>query len=149
MRIARAGGLLLAFAALLGAGCGGPERATALIETDGGPPVAVEIELAESAEERRRGLMERESLGTQSGMLFLFAEEHRGGFWMKNTLIPLSIAFLDADGRVLALLDMEPCRSDPCPLYDPGISYRSALEVNQGAFARWGVEAGDVVTVER
>jgi hypothetical protein len=82
-------------------------------------------------------------------MLFLFPEDHRGGFWMKNTLIPLSIAFLDADGQVLAVLDMEPCRADPCPIYDPGVSYRSALEVNQGALARWGVGAGDVVTVER
>jgi uncharacterized membrane protein (UPF0127 family) len=68
---------------------------------------------------------------------------------MKNTLIPLSIAFLDADGRILRILDMEPCEADPCPLYPPGVAYTSALEVNQGAFERWGVEVGDLVTLER
>jgi uncharacterized membrane protein (UPF0127 family) len=150
MRVARGRGVLLALAVVAAAACGGGlERATAVIETGNGPPVSVEVELAESVKERERGLMEREALPERSGMLFLFPEDHRGGFWMKNTLIPLSIAFLDADGQVLAVLDMEPCRADPCPIYDPGVSYRSALEVNQGALARWGVGAGDVVTVER
>jgi uncharacterized membrane protein (UPF0127 family) len=62
---------------------------------------------------------------------------------MKNTLIPLSIAFYDVDGTILRILDMEPCRSDPCRVYDPGVRYAGALEVNQGAFERWGVREGD------
>jgi uncharacterized membrane protein (UPF0127 family) len=62
---------------------------------------------------------------------------------MKDTLIPLSIAFYSVDGRILKILDMEPCKADPCPLYDPGVSYRGALEVNQGAFAGWGISEGD------
>jgi uncharacterized protein len=66
---------------------------------------------------------------------------------MKDTLIPLSIAFYGADGRIVRILDMEPCRRDPCPVYDPHATYRGALEVNQGEFRRWGVEVGDTLRV--
>jgi uncharacterized protein len=130
------------------AGCGGDSGAVATIHT-GEQLVRVNVELAESPEERQRGLMGRESLPADAGMLFLYPEDHRGGFWMKDTLIPLSIAFLGGDGAVLAMLDMQPCTADPCPVYDPGVPYRSALEVNRGAFAGWGVEPGDVVVVKR
>lgn len=135
------------FAVVLAA-CGGDGGAVATIDT-GERLVRVEVELAESAEERQRGLMGRESLPADEGMLFLFDEDHRGGFWMKDTLVPLSIAFLDEGGAVLAILHMEPCAADPCPVYDPGVAYRSALEVNRGAFEAWGVETGDVVVLER
>jgi uncharacterized membrane protein (UPF0127 family) len=133
-------------ALVLLAGCGG-EGPVATIDT-GERVVRVDVELAESPEERRQGLMGRESLADDAGMLFLYAEDHRGGFWMKDTPIPLSIAFLDESGTVLAILDMDPCEADPCPSYDPGVAYRSALEVNQGAFADWGVEPGDVIVLE-
>ena len=53
------------------------------------------------------------------------------------------------DGTILRILDMEPCEADPCEIYDPGVSYRSALEVNQGAFAQWGVAEGDRLTLEQ
>jgi uncharacterized membrane protein (UPF0127 family) len=113
-----------------------------VIETEGGE-VEVAVEVADSPEEREVGLMDRESLPAEAGMLFVFDEDHAGGFWMKNTLIPLSIAFADAEGTILGILDMEPCEADPCDIYDPGVPYRSALEVNQGAFESWGVQAGD------
>jgi uncharacterized membrane protein (UPF0127 family) len=140
-RTAAALGVLVALAA-----CGGGlEDGAVTIETSRGP-VEVEVEIADERDERRRGLMGRESLPERAGMLFLIGEERRGGFWMKDTLVPLSIAFMDGGGRILAILDMEPCERDPCPRYDPGVAYRSALEVNRGAFRRWGVEPGDVVT---
>ena len=82
-------------------------------------------------------------------MVFVFERPENGSFWMKNTLIPLSIAFFDADGRILRILDMEPCEADPCPVYDPEVAYRGALEVNKGVFARWRVSEGDRVRVER
>ena len=145
MRVLRAVAALLV-AVLLAACGGGFEQTTGVIQTAGGP-VTLELEIAESHEERQQGLMGRESLPEQTGMLFVYDEARRGSFWMKDTLIPLSIAFLGDQGEVLEVLDMEPCRADPCPLYDPGISYSAALEVNRGAFDRWGVEAGDVVTV--
>lgn len=111
----------------------------------------VAAEVADSAEERRQGLMGRTSLEADAGMLFLFEERTSGGFWMKDTLIPLSIAFLrsaeDSTFRVIAILDMEPCEADPCPTYDPETSYDAALEVNQGWFAEAGIEVGDEATV--
>ena len=58
-------------------------------------------------------------------------------------------AFIDRDGRVLDIVDMEPCRADPCPVYDPGVRYVAAVEVNQGAFERLGVAVGDVARLER
>lgn len=119
---------------------------TAIIETDDGA-VMVEIEVADRPELQAQGLMYRESLDADAGMLFVFFEETDSGFWMKNTLIPLSIAFFDRDGTILKILDMEPCEADPCDTYSPGVTYSGALEVNQGAFEDWGVEEGDVIRV--
>ena len=121
-------------------------RGTAIIETDDGA-VLVNIEVADTPEQRALGLMHRESLADDAGMVFVFFEDTSGGFWMKNTLIPLSIAFFDGTGRIVKILDMDPCDADPCPTYDPGTAYRGALEVNQGAFEGWGVEEGDRIRV--
>ena len=118
-----------------------------VIETGSGD-VEVAVEVADDDEERQLGLMNRESLPADAGMLFVFEEDSSGGFWMKNTLIPLSIAFADGSGEILRILDMEPCEADPCDIYDPGVFYRSALEVNQGAFDRLGVEEGDRLRLE-
>jgi uncharacterized protein len=155
---------------VLAAACGGgdePETrgttsatddapATTTAETEG-PRVVIEtgagevefaVEVADDDEERQLGLMNRESLPADAGMIFLFEEDSSGGFWMKDTLIPLSIAFADAGGTIVRILDMEPCEADPCRIYDPGVFYRSALEVNQGAFDRLGVEEGDRLRLE-
>jgi uncharacterized protein len=126
-----------------------PEGPVVLIRTERGEEVSVAVEVADTQEEREVGLMHRESLPEDAGMIFLFEEEITGGFWMKNTLIPLSIAFAGADGEILRILDMEPCEADPCEIYDPGVAYASALEVKQGAFASWGVEEGDLLTLEQ
>jgi uncharacterized membrane protein (UPF0127 family) len=64
---------------------------------------------------------------------------------MKDTLIPLSIAFWNEQDRIVAILDMEPCEADPCPSYDPEVEFEGALEVNQGFFEEHGVEVGDTV----
>lgn len=121
-------------------------KGTAIIETDSGA-VMVEIEVADSPELHAKGLMNRESLADDAGMLFLFFQDGEGGFWMKDTLIPLSIAFFDRDGVILKILDMEPCEADPCDTYSPGVTYSGALEVNKGAFEEWGVEQGDVIRI--
>jgi len=120
----------------------------ALIDTDEGS-VLVDLEVAERDEQRFRGLMFRECLPADSGMAFVYFDETSGGFYMKDTLIPLSIAFFDDEGTILEILDMEPCEEDPCEIYDPGVAYFGALEVNQGAFQRWGVEEGDRITITR
>jgi uncharacterized protein len=136
----------LGIVSLLAACSADNERTTLEISTRAGA-VIVDVEIADSVAERRRGLMGRTELPEREGMLFVYEQDSRRGFWMKATLIPLSIAFLDAGGRVLRILDMEPCTAEPCPVYDPGIAYRSALEVNQGAFDRLGVSLGDVATL--
>jgi uncharacterized membrane protein (UPF0127 family) len=105
--------------------------------------VTVFVEIADTPAERERGLMGRTSLPEDAGMVFTWAQDHRGAFWMKDTLIPLSIAFYGNDGRIIRILDMAPCKQDPCPLYDPDVTYRGALEVNRGAFDRWGITEGD------
>jgi uncharacterized protein len=143
--------LLLASFVLLTACSGGddvrqpspPEpEASVVIRTVGGP-VELDVELADTTEERATGLMGRESIGPHDGMAFTFGAPTDGSFWMKNTLIPLSIAFWDEDGRIVGILDMEPCTDDPCPTYGPGVPYVGALEVEQGAFDEHGVEVGD------
>jgi uncharacterized protein len=124
------------------------DHATAIIEGDRGP-VLVDVEVAQTPGQRRRGLMGREKLAADAGMIFLYFEPTEGGFWMKNTLIPLSIAFFDRDGEIVDILDMEPCRADPCPSYFPDSPYFGALEVNAGAFRRWGVSEGDVIRMNQ
>jgi uncharacterized protein len=121
------------------------DRTTQLeIRTDNGV-VEVDVEVADDDQERAIGLMNRERLDSDAGMVFLFEEPLNTTFWMKDTLIPLSIAFWNGGGRIVAILDMEPCEADPCPFYDPGIEFEGALEVNQGFFEEHGVELGDRV----
>jgi uncharacterized membrane protein (UPF0127 family) len=88
-------------------------------------------ELATTPEERAVGLMNRRR-APKDGMLFVFARDTTGGFWMKNTLVPLTIAFFNADGKRVRKLSMTPCRSEPCRIYTPGRRYRFALELRAG-----------------
>jgi uncharacterized membrane protein (UPF0127 family) len=110
-------------------------------------PVRVEVQEAESAAERERGLMGRTSLGANDGMIFLFTDVSDGPvtseFWMKDTLIPLSVAFWDQQGRIVGIQDMVPCTKDPCPTYGSPKPYTGALEVNIGFFNQHGVTTGD------
>lgn len=75
------------------------------------------------------------------GMIFIFEQDLAGGFWMKDTLIPLDIAFFSADGALVKVLSMVPCESDPCPTYSPGAPYRYAVEVPAGAFSNLPTDA--------
>jgi uncharacterized membrane protein (UPF0127 family) len=112
-----------------------------------GRTVEVPVYVADTRAERARGLMFREHLPAGAGMVFIFPDLHSGAFYMKNTLIPLSIAFYGPDGRVRRVLDMEPCTAEPCELYDPGIAYTGALEVNQGFFDEIGLDGGWTVSL--
>lgn len=100
-----------------------------------GEAVPMPVYVAADSEQRSRGLMERTDLPADAGMVFLFPGVTRSSFYMYNTLLPLSIAFFDGEGRVVRVLDMDPCAAeqpDECTLYDPGTEYAGALEVNQG-----------------
>lgn len=113
-------------AALAGAGgaVGSPD-ATATLRLDGS---LLRPELALTASQRQRGLMYRRR-APRDGMLFVFPTATSGGFWMKNTRVPLRIVFFDTRGRAVKSLRMTPCRTDPCAIYDPGKQYRYALEL--------------------
>lgn len=101
-------------------------------------------EVARTQQERSRGLMYREELADDAGMLFIFPDNSVRGFWMQNTYIPLDIAFLDPSFRIVDIQQMEPMTTDQHAGRAP-FSY--ALEVNQGWFEAHGVQIGDVARV--
>jgi uncharacterized membrane protein (UPF0127 family) len=110
------------------------------IESSSGEILPLEAEIARTDEERAQGLMYRKSLDDGKGMLFIFERDEILSFWMKNTLVPLSIAFIASDGRILEIRDMEPESLIPVR---SGRSARYALEVPRGWFSRAGVKPGD------
>jgi uncharacterized membrane protein (UPF0127 family) len=121
------------------------EVAEVTLSGDGGE-VTIDVQVAGTDQQRQIGLMWRTDLPDDAGMWFEFEERIQSGFWMKDTLVPLSIAFID-EGTVVDILDMEPCEADPCDIYTPSEPYTDALEVNQGMFAEWGISEGDAATL--
>jgi uncharacterized membrane protein (UPF0127 family) len=105
---------------------------------------SVFVEVADDPRERALGLMYRESLDPDWGMLFVFETPTRAAFWMKDTLVPLSIAFVAADGTVVDVQDMAPLTLDP---HGPLDQYKYALEVNAGWFAERGIGQGSVASI--
>jgi uncharacterized membrane protein (UPF0127 family) len=103
----------------------------------------ITAEIAQRPADRARGLMFRESLPPDHGMLFLFPEETIQSFWMRNTTIPLSIAYADARGRIVRIADLEPLDERPVTSIGPA---RYALEMNRGWFSAHAVVAGDQIT---
>ena len=99
----------------------------------------IDAEVAADQGNRMQGLMQRRSMAAQQGMLFVFPQEDRHCMWMRNTFIPLSVAFLDRDGRIINIEDMQPqtennhCSAKPA---------RYALEMNLGWFAQRGIKPG-------
>jgi uncharacterized membrane protein (UPF0127 family) len=107
----------------------------------------LQVELAETPQQRTMGLMERTALPDSVGMLFLYDRDEpaTSGFWMYRTRIPLDIAFIDSAGRIVAVRQMAPCPARlaaGCPTYEPGVPYRAALEVAAGALARQQIALG-------
>ncbi len=115
---------------------------TVRIVASGGRIVEVEVEVADDIDEMQRGLMGRTALAEDSGMLFVYPEEWELSFWMKDTLIPLSIAFMDSEGRIVDIQDMKVLDDTP-PHYTSAKPALYALEVNKGFFEEHGVEVGD------
>lgn len=102
--------------------------------------VELEVEVVDTPETRARGLMERTELGEREGMLFVFPSSEPRSFWMKDTPLPLSIAYIDEQLTIREIHDMEPLSLEPVPSRYPA---RYALEVNRGAFGRFGIRVGD------
>lgn len=127
------------------------ESSTTEANADSGLPMAqlqagihrIRAEVAATETSRERGLMWRQDLARNSGMLFVFNQPGRYCFWMKNTLIPLSIAFLDDDGHIVTLAEMEAGSEEP---HCPSQTVRYALEMNKGWFVERGLTRGASVT---
>lgn len=103
-------------------------------------------EIAVTQDERSRGLMHRDTLPPDRGMLFVFPKEGRHRFWMKNTRIELDIIFIGADRRVVSISHRaQPCRKEPCDTYGPAGDAAYALEIAGGLAAAKGFAAGDLV----
>ena len=103
---------------------------------------SITVEIADTPETQTKGLMNRDRLDEDRGMLFVYDRDSRKSFWMKNTKIPLSIAYIAADGTIREIYDMEPLSTR---IIESKYSVRYALEVNQGAFEKHGIKAGDKV----
>jgi uncharacterized protein len=123
------------------ASSGTSDLPTVTIDASGGKEVQVRVEIADGLFEQQRGLMHRTSLGEDRGMLFVYRREQPLSFWMKNTRIPLSIAYIDSKGRITDILDMKPLDDKP-PHYVSSEPVQYALEVNQGFFDEHGVKVG-------
>lgn len=109
----------------------------------------VTVEVAANDESRAAGLMFRDRLDRDHGMLFLFPVTGHYPFWMKNTLIPLDMIWIDEGKRVVHIKnDVPPCRADPCTSYAPGVQARSVLELAAGEAVRYGLRVGDVLRFE-
>jgi uncharacterized protein len=104
----------------------------------------IELEIADTDQSRARGLMFREKLAEGQGMLFIFPEDGVYSFWMKNTLIPLDIIWLDKDLKVVQIRsNVAPCQSNECPSYNPQIKAKYVLEVNAGFCLKFQIKTGE------
>lgn len=104
------------------------------------------MEVADTESSRLRGLMFRQSLDQDSGMLFIFEKEGRTGFWLKNVLFPLDIIWISKDKKIVDIQsDLPPCKSDDCLIYYPGKDASFGLEINAGFAARHKLKVGDRV----
>ena len=105
----------------------------------------IDAEIARTQAQQQQGLMYRRELDDGKGMLFVYERDQMMSFWMRNTLVPLSIAFISQDGRILEIYDMEP---ESLELVRSSRSARYALEVPQGWFERVGISIGDYLIID-
>jgi uncharacterized protein len=103
----------------------------------------LDVEIAKTAAQHAKGLRFRQTLPENAGMLFVFPAPQRVAFWMKDASIPLSIAFVQSDGKIVQIRRMQPFDETPVPSLSTAISY--ALLVNQGWFERHGISAGTII----
>jgi len=104
-------------------------------------------EIADENHERMAGMMHRTEMGEKEAMIFAFPYPHQTGFWMKNTLVPLSIAYIDRDSRIVEIYDLHPGNTKTAESRSKRIMY--ALEVNQGWFGKNGIKLGTVISTPK
>ena len=109
-----------------------PSLQPIMLTSPEGDELKLYVEVADDPDEREQGLMFRDHLPEETGMLFVFEEERPLTFWMKNTHIPLDIFYFDAQGNLVSMVTMKPCKEEPCRQYPSKGSAKYALEVNEG-----------------
>ena len=106
------------------------------------------VEVAKTDQEKSKGLMFREQMPKDDGMLFFFDDESPKTFWMKNTLLPLDMIFIDADMVVVEIkANVPPCKEDPCPTYESEPA-KYVLEINGGVAEKKNINIGDKITLK-
>ncbi|MBI1936316.1 DUF192 domain-containing protein [Candidatus Woesearchaeota archaeon] len=111
--------------------------------------IKINVEIADDENERNNGLMFRKELDKDSGMLFTFNDEDYRTFWMKDTLIPLDIIFINKDWKIIDIKNAVPCKEDPCRLYHSSLPAKYVLEVNAGFAQRNDIEPGDKIVLNQ
>ena len=125
----------------------GFDRVAATVTKADGTVCELCLWLADDDDRRARGLMFVTDLGAADGMAFRYDAPRTGNFWMKNTLLPLSIGFFDAGGSYMDAFDMEPCTGDPCPTYRTPNEFLVAIETVQGGLPELGIGSGSTLTL--
>lgn len=109
----------------------------------------IQLEVAQTPEQQAIGLMFRESLADDRGMLFPFAQERIASFWMKNVSISLDMIFLNGNQIVSIAADVPPCKAEPCPIYGPGALVNKVIELRGGRAKELGIKAGDKIMIRK
>ena len=139
-------GLLGLALLVLGAGCGGGDDApTVVLRPEGRPEVQIRVEVARTQPEHAEGLMFREHMDSDAGMLFVYEDESIRAFWMKNTLIPLDMIFISADHQVVGIVENAEPQTETVRQVDRPAQF--VLEVNGGFAAAQGIAEGTPVEI--
>ena len=120
-----------------------PTTAIALIKD-----ATIQLEVAQTPQQQATGLMFRESLADDRGMLFPFPNERMARFWMKNVPISLDMIFLNGDRVVGIASDVPPCKTEPCPVYGPNALVDGVIELRGGRARELAVEVGDTIEIQ-
>jgi len=147
--------LMLALACSQRSGAPAPAMTTTTASATSAPRIifpdnyAVTVEVASDDATREQGLMYRDHMAEDRGMIFLFPQAGEYPFWMKNTLIPLDMIWMDAEHRIVHIAhDVPPCKADPCPNYPPNAKASSVLELAAGVAAKHHLANGNVLRFE-
>lgn len=106
------------------------------------------VEVADEDNEWQKGLMDRDRLEQDQGMLFVFPSEEKHSFWMKETKIPLDIIWMDKNKKIVAIEKADPCQADPCQLYDPKVQSKYVLEINAPLAEKYNIKIGDKADIK-
>ena len=124
------------------------KNASQVLINNGEKIITVNVQIADDIDEMAKGLMFVEKLDENAGMLFIFEEESYQTFWMKNTLIPLDMIFIDGGLKIVDIKNAVPCKDDPCSLYASKKPARYVLEVNSGFTGKNSIREGNLISLK-